>query len=246
MGVGVDDTSRCSISLVAMGIHTTAVSKLPAVTALFWVMKIIATTVGETGGDLVSQTLNLGYLTSSFLFVALFLVALIAQLRADKYHPALFWMVIVTTSTAGTTMSDFMNRTAGLGYANGALVLLACLCIVFIVWRASGQTLNVEKIRTFRAEVLYWIATLISNTLGTSSGDLLAHDGGLGFRTSTIVITGALIVLVAAHYLTSVSGTALFWIADRARRLSGIRASQAGARDRRKWPLESAARGRHH
>lgn len=188
-------------------------SKLPIITVIFWIMKIAATTLGETGGDAVAQTLNVGYLTSSVLFVALFLVSLLTQLRAKKFHPALFWAVILTTSTAGTTMSDFMNRTAGLGYATGALVLTACLVIVFVIWRISGQTLNVERINTFRGEVLYWIATLISNTLGTSSGDYLAHNTGLGFRASTIIITAALLLIVAAHYLTPISGTLLFWIA---------------------------------
>jgi uncharacterized membrane-anchored protein len=188
-------------------------SKLPIITVLFWVMKIIATTLGETGADMVSQTLNLGYLSSSFLFLALFAVSLIAQLRAKRYHPAVFWAVILTTSTAGTTMSDFMNRTAGLGYLGGALVLTACLIIVFIVWKVSGQTMNVERINTFRGEVLYWIATLVSNTLGTSSGDLLAHNTGIGFVLSTVLLTSALALVVAAHYLTPISGTLLFWVA---------------------------------
>jgi uncharacterized membrane-anchored protein len=110
-------------------------------------------------------------------------------------------------------MSDFMNRTAGLGYLGGALVLTACLVIVFIFWKASGQTMNVERISTFRGEVLYWIATLVSNTLGTSSGDLLAHNTGIGFVTSTVLLTAALAVIVAAHYLTPISGTLLFWVA---------------------------------
>jgi len=181
------------------------------ITALFWIMKILATTLGETGGDLVAQTLNVGYLGSSLLFIALFAISLVAQLRVKKFHPALFWAVILATSTAGTTMSDFMNRTAGLGYANGALVLIACLAIVFIIWRRSGQTFNVEQIRTFRGEVLYWVATLISNTLGTSTGDFLAHNTGLGFVASTVIITAALVLIVAAHYLTPISATLLFW-----------------------------------
>jgi uncharacterized membrane-anchored protein len=187
--------------------------KLPTVTVLFWVMKILATTLGETGGDMVAQTLDVGYLASSFIFIALFAVALVAQLRADRFHPALFWAVIVATSTAGTTISDFMNRTAGLGYAGGALVLTACLVVVLIVWRLSGQTMNVERIASFRAEILYWIATLISNTLGTSTGDWLAHNTGIGFVTSTVVITAALALIVGAHYLTPISGTVLFWAA---------------------------------
>jgi uncharacterized membrane-anchored protein len=188
-------------------------SKLPIVTVVFWIMKIIATTLGESGADMVSQTLNLGYLSSTFLFLGLFVISLVAQLRAKRYHPAIFWAVILTTSTAGTTISDFMNRTAGLGYLGGALVLTAMLIVVFIVWRVSGQTMNVERINTFRGEVLYWVATLVSNTLGTSTGDLLAHNTGIGFVASTVLLTAVLILVVAAHYLTPISGTALFWVA---------------------------------
>lgn len=188
-------------------------SKLPMITALFWIMKILATTLGETGGDLVAQTLNVGYFGSSLLFITLFAISLVAQLRVKSFHPALFWAVILATSTAGTTMSDFMNRTAGLGYANGALVLIACLAIVFIIWRRSGQTFDVEQIRSFRGEVLYWVATLISNTLGTSTGDFLAHNTGLGFVASTVVITAVLVLIVAAHYLTPIAPALLFWSA---------------------------------
>jgi uncharacterized membrane-anchored protein len=189
------------------------VTKLPAITLTFWIMKIAATTLGETGGDAIAQTLNLGYLASSVIFIALFGVALAIQLRADRFHPVAFWMVVLTTSTAGTTISDFMNRTLALGYATGALVLTSCLLVVFLVWQFSGQTFDVERIRSFRGEVLYWLATLISNTLGTSSGDWLAHDTGLGFATSTVVITGALGLVVAAHYLTPLPTPLLFWLA---------------------------------
>ncbi len=122
----------------------------------------------------------------------MFAVSLIAQLWVNKFHPAVFWAVILTTSTAGTTMSDFMNRTAGLGYARGALVLTTCLIVVLVVWRMSGYTMDVERIDTFRGEVLYWIATLISNTLGTSSGDFLSDDAGVGFRDSAVIIGTAL------------------------------------------------------
>jgi uncharacterized membrane-anchored protein len=189
------------------------VGKLPHVTVLFWVMKILATTLGETGGDLFAQTLNLGYLASSGIFVVLFGISLVAQLKADRFRPALFWAVIVATSTLGTTVSDFMNRTAGLGYLGGASALGGCLLVALLIWKLSGETMNVERIRTARAEVFYWIATLVSNTLGTSSGDLLAHDTGLGFVASTAVITVLLLLIVGAHYWTSISGTILFWAA---------------------------------
>jgi uncharacterized membrane-anchored protein len=160
---------------------TSATTKLPHVTLVFWIMKIAATTLGETGGDLLAQTLKIGYLVSSIIFVAIFVVSVIFQLLAKKLHSALYWTVIAATSTAGTTMSDFMNRSAGVGYAKGGLVLITCLTVVFVIWRISGQTLDVENIATFKGELVYWIAILFSNTLGTSSGDFLADNTGLGF-----------------------------------------------------------------
>lgn len=155
--------------------------KLPQITAIFWVMKIAATTLGETGGDLLAQTLNIGYAAASVLFIGLFLVSLVTQLKAKTFHPALYWTVIVATSTAGTTMSDFLNRSAGLGYAKGALILITCLACVFAIWSRFGDTFDVERICTFRGELLYWTAILFSNTLGTSLGDFLADSSGLGF-----------------------------------------------------------------
>jgi uncharacterized membrane-anchored protein len=188
-------------------------TKLPRITLLFWVMKIAATTLGETGGDLLAQTLNIGYAISSLLFIGVFLVSLVTQLKVKKFHPALYWTVIVSTSTAGTTMSDFINRSAGLGYARGALVLIACLAGVFTIWHRSGQTFSVEQIKTFSGELLYWIAILFSNTLGTSLGDYLADSSGLGYAGGALVISGAMALILAAHYVTPISGTVLFWMA---------------------------------
>jgi uncharacterized membrane-anchored protein len=187
--------------------------KLPHVTLVFWMLKIAATTLGETGGDLLAQTLKVGYLTSTLIFFAMFLVSVVFQLRARRFRPAIFWAVIVTTSTAGTTMSDFMNRTAGLGYTLGALVLATCLAVIFVIWWRSGQTLDVENVATFKGELLYWIAILFSNTLGTSSGDFLADDAGIGFRNGFLLLAGIMVLLAAAHYLTHINGTVLFWIA---------------------------------
>lgn len=191
----------------------TRMAKLPQITLLFWVMKIAATTLGETGGDLLAQTLNIGYAISSLLFIGLFLVSLVIQLKAQKFHLALYWTVIISTSTAGTTMSDFINRSAGLGYAKGALVLITCLAVVFAIWYRSGQTFSVEQISTFRGELLYWIAILISNTLGTSLGDFLADSSGLGYAGGALVIGSAMVLILAAHYLTPTSATLLFWMA---------------------------------
>ncbi|WP_405163657.1 hypothetical protein OG203_00605 [Nocardia sp. NBC_01499] len=195
--------------------------KLPQITAMFWLLKIAATTLGETGGDLLAQTLGLGYAQASLLFLALFVVSLATQLRANRFHPALYWTVIAATSTAGTTMSDLINRgpgsgtstDGGLGYGGGAIVLIAGLTLVFTVWKVSRQTFDVENITTFRGEVLYWAAILLSNTLGTSLGDYLSDSSGLGYWGSGALIAAGMAAILAAHYLTPVSGVLLFWMA---------------------------------
>jgi uncharacterized membrane-anchored protein len=156
-------------------------SKIPEITLLFWIMKIAATTLGETGGDLLSMTLNIGYAVSSLILIGMFLVTLGLQLFSKKYHPPIYWLVIIATSTAGTTMSDFMDRTLGLGYARGSLILVSILVSILAFWRFTEGTLAVEKIKTFRVELLYWAAILFSNTLGTALGDFLADSSGLGF-----------------------------------------------------------------
>lgn len=187
--------------------------KLPHVTVLFWALKIAATTLGETGGDLLAQTLHVGYLISTVVFLAAFLVAVIFQLKAGRFHPAIFWTVIALSSTAGTTLSDLMNRTGGIGYTGGAAILTTGLIIVFIIWWRSGQTLDVENLASFRGELLFWQAILFSNSLGTSSGDFLADSLGIGFRDSAILLSAVMLALLAAHYFTRVNGMVLFWIA---------------------------------
>jgi uncharacterized membrane-anchored protein len=187
--------------------------KLPHITVLFWVLKIVATTLGETGGDLLAQTLHVGYLISTTIFFALLAVALVFQLKARRFHPGIYWTVIALTSTAGTTLSDLMNRTGGIGYTNGAIVLSTGLAIVFMIWWRSGQTLDVENVATFKGELLYWIAIVFSNSLGTSSGDFLADDLGFGFRDSALLLSAIMLVLLAAHYFTRINGMVLFWIA---------------------------------
>ncbi|MCO8591357.1 hypothetical protein [Burkholderia multivorans] len=187
--------------------------KLPEITLTFWIMKICATTLGETGGDLLSMTLNVGYAASSILLFGFFLVTLGAQLRTTHYRPAIYWAVIVATSTAGTTMSDFMDRTLGLGYALGASILVAILLSIFAIWRLTGESLSVDRIRTRKVEILYWIAILFSNTLGTAFGDFLADSSGLGFGGGALLIGGLIAAIVAAHYFTRISGVLLFWAA---------------------------------
>jgi uncharacterized membrane-anchored protein len=190
-----------------------AVNKVAQVNLAFWVMKICATTLGETAGDLLSMTLNVGYAISSIVLLGLFLVSLIAQLTARSFHPALYWTVILTTSTAGTTMSDFMDRTLGLGYATGSLILITCLACVLVTWRVTQKSLSVSRIETRRAELFYWIAILVSNTLGTALGDYLADDSGLGFSGGAALIAGLIALVVVLTYATRLDRVMLFWIA---------------------------------
>ncbi|MFB7109760.1 hypothetical protein [Streptomyces sp. NPDC056291] len=191
-----------------------AVSKLPLIGAMFWTTKIVATTLGESASNFVTMApLNLGYAVGAIVFLVAFALTLVMQLKADRFRPMVFWSVILTTSIVGTSMSDYINRTAGLGYAGGSILLTSLLAIVLIGWRMTGQTMDVERIATTEGEVLYWTATLVSNTLGTSSGDFLSGGLGLGFRDSSLLLCGAMLVILAAHYLTPISGTVLFWAA---------------------------------
>jgi len=200
---------------------TTSRYKLPQVTALFWILKIAATTLGETGGDLIAQTLGLGYAAASVLFIAIFIVSLFAQLRARRFRPALYWTVIAATSTAGTTMSDLINRGpgagtdtgGGLGYGVGAILLISGLAVVFLIWKLTRETFDVANISNLRGEVLYWSAILLSNTLGTSLGDYLSDSSGLGYWGSAALIAAVMALILAAHYVTRMSGVVLFWAA---------------------------------
>jgi uncharacterized membrane-anchored protein len=188
-------------------------NKIPALTLLFWIMKITATTLGETGGDLVAQTMNVGYGTSTLIFFGFFLIVLTAQLILNKYVPPVYWAVIVATSTAGTTMSDYMDRTLNLGYTVGSLILISILVIILLIWRATEKTLSVTQVNTRRGEIFYWTAIFFSNTLGTALGDFLADDSGLGFGGSALLITAALAVIVLCYFFTRISRVVLFWIA---------------------------------
>jgi uncharacterized membrane-anchored protein len=188
-------------------------SKLPLITATFWVMKIAATTLGETAGDLLSMTLNVGYAVSSAILLSGFLASLVAQLLSRRYQPVLYWTVILATSTAGTTMSDYMDRTLGLGYAVGSGILVTCLLCILAAWRFTTGTLAVDKVKTRKAEVFYWVAILFSNTLGTALGDFLSDSSGLGFLGGALLIGGLLTVILLATFFTKISRVALFWAA---------------------------------
>jgi uncharacterized membrane-anchored protein len=200
-----------SVSVVSNTIPN--LSKLPQITLFFWLMKICATTLGETAGDLLSMTLNVGYAVSSMILIGVFLVTLVTQLAAKSYHPVLYWTVILSTSTAGTTMSDYMDRTLGLGYAKGSMILVSLLVTTLAIWRITEKSLAVDQINTLRAESFYWLAILFSNTLGTALGDFLADDSGLGFAGGAIFIASILTVVVLAKFYTSISPVLLFWLA---------------------------------
>ncbi len=187
--------------------------KIPEITGLFWLMKICATTLGETAGDLLSMTINVGYAISSIILLGGFFLTLAAQLFSKKYIPTIYWLVILSTSTAGTTMSDYMDRTLGLGYATGSLILISILCLTLFLWRLSEKSLSVTNITTRRGELFYWTAILFSNTLGTALGDYLADDSGFGFAGGAILIASILAVVVLLHYYSKLSPVLLFWVA---------------------------------
>ena len=189
------------------------INKLPKITAAFWIMKITATTLGETGGDWLSMTMDFGYLASTLIFFSIFLVALSAQLASKKHHPYLYWTVIIATSTAGTTMSDYMDRTLGLGYTTGAAILISILLCLLGAWKLTVGNVSVDNIKTRKAEIFYWVTILFSNTLGTALGDFLADDSGLGFFGSWLLITGVLLAVIAGYYFTKIPRILIFWIA---------------------------------
>jgi uncharacterized membrane-anchored protein len=190
-----------------------ATGKVPEITLTFWVIKIAATTLGETGGDAVSMTLDLGYLISTAIFAVLFLGLVTAQIRARAFYPWLYWAVIVATTTVGTTMADFADRSLGIGYTGGASILFALVLICLAIWWRTEGTVSVSRITSPRAEAFYWVTILFSNTLGTALGDWAADDGGLGFEGGALVFGAAILLIAVACYATSISRTLLFWAA---------------------------------
>lgn len=190
-----------------------ALSKVPEVTLIFWMIKIAATTLGETGGDAVSMSMNLGYLAGTAIFAAIFIVAVFAQIRANRFHPLLYWTTIIATTTVGTTLADFADRSLGIGYAGGASLLFAALMISLAVWYRSLGSVSVETVVSPKAEMFYWLTIMFSQTLGTALGDWVADTAGLGYAGGALVFSGLLLVVVAAYYRTRLSHTLLFWAA---------------------------------
>ncbi|OIR18177.1 hypothetical protein GALL_15040 [mine drainage metagenome] len=191
--------------------HT--LSKVPEVTLIFWIIKIAATTLGETGGDAVSMSMNLGYLIGTAIFAAIFLLAVVAQIRAKRFHPFLYWVTIIATTTVGTTLADFADRSLGIGYAGGSTLLFALLMGSLAVWYRSLGSVSVETVSTPKVEMFYWITIMFSQTLGTALGDWTADTAGLGYGGGAIIFSVLLGMVVAAYYWTSISRTVLFWAA---------------------------------
>jgi uncharacterized membrane-anchored protein len=188
-------------------------SKVPEVTLVFWIIKIAATTLGETGGDTVTMTLDWGYLLGTALFLSLLVVFVILQIAANKFHPFFYWATIVASTTAGTTMADFADRSLGIGYAGGASLLFVCLMATLVAWYWSRGSIAVATVNTPKVEAFYWLAITFSQTLGTALGDWTADDTGLGYDGGALLFGAGLMILAAIYYWTNVSRVFLFWAA---------------------------------
>jgi uncharacterized membrane-anchored protein len=188
-------------------------NRVPHIIVLYWVIKIASTTLGETGADMFSMTFNLGYGVTIAIFMALFLISLGVKLSIKRYETITYWFLFTMTAIVGTAISDYIDRTLKLGYAMGAAILVSLLVIVLAAWYKTEKSLNVEKITTTRAELFYWMAFLVANTLGTAAGDYLSDNLGLGFMTSAALIGVVLLITILLHFYTKISGVLLFWIA---------------------------------
>ena len=188
-------------------------SKVPEVTLVFWFIKVLATTLGETGGDAVSMSMNLGYAISSIIFIGIFVAAVIAQIGAKAFYPFLYWFVIVATTTAGTTMADFADRSLGIGYPGGASLLFVLLMATLVIWYWAAGSIAVNTVATPKIEMFYWVAILFSQTLGTALGDWMADTNGLGYEGGALVFAACLVAVALAYFFTGISRTLLFWAA---------------------------------
>lgn len=189
------------------------INRVPHIILLYWVIKIASTTLGETGADMFSMTYDLGYGTTILIFMGLFVALLGIKLAIKRYEPITYWLTFTATAIAGTAISDFIDRTLGLGYAAGSALLVTLLLLVLLAWYVREKSINVEVITNTPSEVFYWLAFLMANTLGTAAGDFLADNLGLGFADSALLITGLLVAIALLHFYTKASGTLLFWLA---------------------------------
>lgn len=193
--------------------NETIFSKVPELTLIFWTIKILATTLGETGGDALSMSMNLGYLVSTIIFALVFLTAVIVQIRAKKFHPAIYWTTIIASTTVGTTLADFADRSLGIGYTGGTTLLVGLLLASLLIWHRILGTVAADSVRSPTSEVFYWVTIMFSQTLGTALGDWVADTEGLGYGGG-ILLFGALLALIAlAYYRKAISSTILFWAA---------------------------------
>jgi uncharacterized membrane-anchored protein len=191
----------------------TNLSKVPEVVLIFWIIKIAATTLGETAGDAVSMSMNLGYLVGTAIFAVIFIAAVIAQISAKGFHPFLYWTTIIATTTVGTTLADFADRSLGVGYAGGTSILFALLMGSLFVWKRTLGSVSVESISSSKAEIFYWVTIMFSQTLGTALGDWTADTEGLGYIGGVAVFVVLLAIVAGAYFWTKVSHTVLFWAA---------------------------------
>jgi uncharacterized membrane-anchored protein len=190
-----------------------ALSKVPEVTLIFWIIKILATTLGETGGDTLSMSMHLGYLVSTGIFAAVFAVAVMVQITAKKFHPVIYWVTIIATTTVGTTLADFADRSLGIGYPGGTTILFLLLLASLFIWYRTLGTVAVESVSSPKSEMFYWLTIMFSQTLGTALGDWAADTAGLGYNGGMLLFGTLLAIIAAAYYRTKISHTVLFWMA---------------------------------
>ena len=193
--------------------NTESLSKVPELTLTFWIIKIAATTLGETGGDAVSMSMNLGYLVSTSIFAVIFFVMVVVQIKATRFHPVIYWMTIIASTTVGTTLADFADRSLGIGYAGGSALLFTLLMGTLAVWYWTLGSVSVETVSNPKTEMFYWITIMFSQTLGTALGDWTADTAGLGYRGGAVVFSFLLVVVVVLYFWTRISRTILFWAA---------------------------------
>jgi len=190
-----------------------SLSKVPQVTLMFWVIKIAATTLGETGGDAVSMSMNVGYLVGTAIFAVLFVATVYAQIRAKAFHPAIYWTTIIASTTVGTTMADFADRSLGIGYTGGSMLLAALLVGSLWLWNRTLGTVAIDSVSTPQSEIFYWVTIMFSQTLGTALGDWTADTAGLGYLGAAVIFGSLLALVAAAYFWTKISHTILFWAA---------------------------------
>ena len=190
-----------------------SLSKVPEVTLVFWIIKIAATTLGETGGDAVSMSMNLGYLVGTGIFAVIFIAFVLAQIKASKFHPFLYWATIIATTTVGTTLADYADRSLGIGYAGGSTLLFALLMASLFIWHRTLGTVSIDSVSTPKAEMFYWVTIMFSQTLGTALGDWTADTAGMGYTGAAMLFGASLAIVAAAYYWSKISHTVLFWAA---------------------------------